>query len=315
MNNIVEVDSLCRTYGPRKALDGVSFSVVPGECFGLLGPNGGGKTTLFKILTTLLPPTSGHARIMGSDVLTNRESARRHLGVVFQSPSLDIYLSCRENLRHGGHLYGHSGGDLESRIKRRLDNLGIADRADDLVRTLSGGMRRRVEIAKALLHEPAVLILDEPSTGLDPVARRQLWQQLEAIRQEAGVTVLLTTHFLDEADRCDRIAILDQGRLIACGTPSDLKSRIGGDCITITCENADSMAERISRRIGSQVRVVDGGVRIEASNGMSLIGPIMTEFGSEIGSVTLGKPTLEDVFLRETGHRFESSTEARPEAA
>jgi ABC-2 type transport system ATP-binding protein len=310
MADLVQVDALRHHYGPRVALDGVSFTVAQGECFGLLGPNGGGKSTLFRILTTLLTPTGGTARICGCDVRSDRAAARRRIGVVFQSPSLDIHLTARENLRHAGHLYGLSGRDLEQRIAELLGRLGLAEREGDRVKTLSGGQRRRAEIAKGLLHEPALLILDEPSTGLDPVARRELWQVLQEIRQSTGVTILLTTHFMEEADRCDRLAILDQGRLVACGSPAQLKDRVGGDCITIKCDDPIKLRDRAVRELGVDATVVDGTVRIETSDGPAVMARLMAAFAAETSAITLGRPTLEDVFVHETGRRFDAEIAA-----
>jgi ABC-2 type transport system ATP-binding protein len=310
MADLVQVDGLHHRYSSRLALDGVSFNVDQGESFGLLGPNGGGKTTLFRILTTLLTPTGGTARICGRDVRTERNAVRRRIGVVFQSPSLDIYLTVRENLRHAGHLYGLAGGALEQRIGELPGRLGLAGREDDRVKTLSGGLRRRAEIAKALLHEPALLILDEPSTGLDPVARRELWQVLQELRQSIGVTILLTTHFMEEAERCDRLAILDRGRLVACGSPGQLKDRVGGDCITIQCDDAVALREQVAREWGVSATVLDGTVRIETSDGPALMARLMAGFGAQMKAVALGRPTLEDVFVHETGHRFDAESAA-----
>jgi len=306
MADLVQVDALRHHYGSRVALDGVSFNVAQGECFALLGPNGGGKTTLFRILTTLLTPGGGTARICGCDVRTDRVAARRRIGVVFQSPSLDIYLTVRENLRHAGHLYGMSGRELERRIVELLGRLGLAGRQDDLVKTLSGGQRRRAEIAKGLLHEPALLILDEPSTGLDPVARRELWKMLQELRKSTGVTILLTTHFMEEAERCERLAILDRGRLVACGTPAQLKDRVGGDCITIQCDEPAALRERVARELGVVAAVVDGAVRIETADSPALMARLIAAFAAETKAITLGRPTLEDVFVHETGRRFDA---------
>jgi ABC-2 type transport system ATP-binding protein len=299
---IVQVESLRHNYGERVALDNVSFKVQPGECFGLLGPNGGGKTTLFRILTTLLAPTAGRAEICGSDVVLDRAAVRARLGVVFQSPSLDLYLTVRENLLHGGHLYGMSGQSLEDRITRMLTRLGVADRAGDLVKTLSGGLRRRAEIAKCMLHKPALLILDEPSTGLDPGARLDLWQHLQSLVRDEGATVLITTHFMEEAERCDRLAILDHGKLVACGTPGELKSRIGGDCIRIEADEPEALLARMQDANASMVGRM---IRIETAQAPALAVRLMDNFGSAIRSITIGKPTLEDVFMKETGRRFE----------
>lgn len=305
MTPIVEIQHLSHRYGPRIAVDDVSLAIAPGASFGLLGPNGGGKSTLFKILATLLTPSQGCARIAGHDVVTERSRVRGLCGVVFQSPSLDPYLTARENLMHAGHLYGLSGGLLKERIEEALDALDVADRAHQLVRTLSGGLKRRVEIAKSILHRPAVLLLDEPSTGLDPGARMAMWRQLQALRAAHGITLVMTTHFMDEADRCDQIGIMDRGRLVAMGKPSELKSRIGGACIQIECDDAEAMRESIADRFKCDATVVDGSVRIEQAGGHVLVPGLVDAFGGEIRSVTVGQPTLEDVFMRETGRRFE----------
>lgn len=305
MTPIVDIQGLTHRYGPRVAVDDVSFSIAPGASFGLLGPNGGGKSTLFKILATLLTPAKGTARIAGHDVVTDRAAVRGLCGVVFQSPSLDPFLTARENLLHAGHLYGLSGGLLKSRIQEVLAALDVTDRAHHLVRTLSGGLKRRVEIAKSILHRPAVLLLDEPSTGLDPGARMAMWRQLQALRAAHGITLVMTTHFMDEADRCDQIGIMDRGRLVALGKPSELKSRIGGACIQIECDDAEAMRERIADRFKCDATVVDGSVRIEQAGGHALVPGLVDAFGGEIRSVTVGQPTLEDVFMRETGRRFE----------
>jgi ABC-2 type transport system ATP-binding protein len=302
---VVLVDQLRHSYGDRVALDGVSFQVAAGERFGLLGPNGGGKTTLFRILTTLLAPSGGTASICGFDVVRDRAAVRTLLGVVFQSPSLDPFLTARENLRHSGHLYGLSGRQLDRRIDEMLGRLGVSDRADDLVKTLSGGLRRRVEIAKCMLHRPALLVLDEPSTGLDPGARIDLWRHFDDLVKTEGTTLLITTHFMEEADRCDRLALLDRGKLVASGTPMELKSRIGGDCITIDTQDAVALRDAIDVKLACGPIVVGSAVRFEASGGAALVGQIMDAFGSMVRSITIGKPTLEDVFVHHTGHRFD----------
>lgn len=306
MTPIVEIQSLTHRYGPRVAVDGVSFSIPAGSSFGLLGPNGGGKSTLFKILATLLTPSQGTARIAGHDVVTDRAAVRALCGVVFQSPSLDPYLTACENLLHAGHLYGLRGGELKDRIREALAALEVSDRADHLLRTLSGGLKRRVEIAKSILHRPAVLLLDEPSTGLDPGARMAMWRQLQALRAAHGMTLVMTTHFMDEADRCENIGIMDRGKLVALGPPGELKSRIGGVCIQIECDDAKAMRDRVAERFKCDATVVDESVRIEQAGGHALVPALVDAFGGEIRSVTVGRPTLEDVFMRETGRRFEN---------
>ena len=315
MADVVRVEKITHRYADRIALDSVSFEVGAAECFGLLGPNGGGKTTLFRILTTLLTPTDGTATICGLDVRTQRAGARRHIGVVFQSPSLDIYLTCRENLRHAGRLYGLSSKGLSERVDDALCRVGLSDRADDLVKTLSGGMKRRVEIAKGILHRPDILILDEPSTGLDPAARRDLWNQLQSLRRESGVTILITTHFMDEADKCDRLAILDRGRLVAVGRPSELKSHIGGECVTIESDDSEALAKRIRQELNIDADLLNSTVRIETTGGAALVTQLMERYRDRIASITLSKPTLEDVFMHETGHQFETDADAQARGA
>ncbi|MCS6927115.1 MAG: ABC transporter ATP-binding protein [Candidatus Binatia bacterium] len=300
----VVVDDLCRRYGPRVALDHVSFSVARGEMFALLGPNGGGKTTLFKILTTLLPATSGEVRIFDHELRSHAHAIRARLGVVFQSPSLDRKLTVVENLRHHGHLYGLRGQVLRERIAAMLDRMGLRERAQDLVETLSGGLQRRVELAKGLLHKPDLLLLDEPSTGLDPGARRDFNWYLSHLREQEGVTIILTTHIMEEAERCDRVGILHQGRLVALGTPDALKAQVGGDVIAIQGPRLETLRDQLSKRFACNPVLIDGTLRIERPNGHEFIREIVATFPDEIQSVTFGKPTLEDVFIHQTGHQF-----------
>jgi ABC-2 type transport system ATP-binding protein len=304
-DSLLTVDTLTHRYGERTALDRVSFQVAKGEIFGLLGPNGGGKTTLFRILSTLVAPREGSVRMFGMDVVHDQGEIRRRIGVVFQAPSLDRKLTVLENLHHQGHLYNLRGPELQSRIDELLARFGMADRKGDLVETLSGGQRRRVELAKGLLHKPQVLLLDEPSTGLDPRVRRELSDYLEWLRDEAGMTILLTTHLMEEADRCDRIAILDRGRLVALNTPRQLKEEIGGDVISVETRQPKPLAEQIGKRFGGEPRVLDGSVRVERANGHKFIAELVEAFPGQIDAVSVHKPTLEDVFIRLTGHQFE----------
>ena len=303
----VELVDLRRTYGERVALDGVTLTVRTGELFGLLGPNGGGKTTLFRVLTTTLPPSSGTARVLGHALPAESAAVREGIGVVFQSASLDKKLTVRENLMHQGHLYGLSGADLAARIKKNLDLVGIADRAGELTESLSGGLRRRAELAKGLLHDPKLLLLDEPSTGLDPGARRDLWEHLAKLRDERGVTSLVTTHLMEEAERCDRVGILDHGKLVALGTPEELRTSIGGDVLTIVPKSSAGLADlrtAIEAQLHVEAKSVGGAVRVETSDGAVLVSEILRAFGDGVASVTVGRPTLEDVFLRKTGRAF-----------
>ena len=310
----VEVADLIHAYGSRRALDGVSLTVEPGRLFGLLGPNGGGKSTLFRILATLITPTGGSAKILSLDVVREAPTVRRRIGVVFQSPSLDPMLTVAENLLHQGHLYGLRGRDLRRRRDEVLEQFNVADRATDRVATLSGGLARRVELAKGLMHRPEVLLLDEPSTGLDPGARRDLAHHLRALCADHGVTVLLTTHIIAEAEMCDRLAILDAGRIVARGAVDELKDQIGGDCVTITAADPASLSAQIAERFNCEPVVVDGQVRIERDRGYELIAQLMEAFGPRIDSVTVSKPTLEDVFIRCTGHRLEQDEPVNQDA-
>jgi ABC-2 type transport system ATP-binding protein len=299
------VDSVSHRYGDREALRGVSFEVPPAQIFGLLGPNGGGKTTLFRILATLMLPTSGTVRVCGDDVRQRPAAVRRHIGVVFQSPALDDRLSVRENLVHHGHLYGLAGRRLHARIAAALDALSIVDRGADLVAGLSGGLKRRVEIAKALLPEPRVLLLDEPSTGLDPGARLELWEAVDTLRTRTGATVAMTTHLMDEAARCDRVGILHQGRLVAIGTPAELTGTIGGDVLWITPAGAVADLRRdIAGRFEVHADVVDGRVRLELPHGHEFVTDVIEAFPGRIQAVTFSRPTLEDVFVHHTGTLF-----------
>lgn len=255
---VISVENLVHRYGDRTALNGVSFDVRPAELFGLLGPNGSGKTTLFRILSTLMLPTAGRATIMGCDAAREPARLRRQIGVVFQAQSIDLKLTAYENLWHQGHLYGLRGAALKNRIQEILSRVGLADRAKELVETFSGGMQRRIELAKGLLHHPGVLLLDEPTTGLDPGARRDLWQYLRTLRDEEHVSVLVTTHLMEEAERCDRLAIMNEGNLVALGTAAELKSEIGGDVILLdAAHDAGVLAERIRSRFHVDTTVLE----------------------------------------------------------
>jgi ABC-2 type transport system ATP-binding protein len=303
----IVLTSLTHDYGSRLALDHLSFSVAPAQIFGLLGPNGSGKTTLFRILSTLMVPSGGVATIRGFNVAKDPAQVRQQIGIVFQARSLDIKLTVEENLRHAGHLYGLSGKHLRARIADVLQRVALSDRAKDYVETLSGGMQRRVELAKGLIHSPAVLLLDEPTTGLDPGARLDLWQYLRMLRDEEGVTVLVTTHLMEEAEYCDRLAILSEGKLVALGSPEELKSTIGGDVVLFETESehaAQSLAARMAARFAGTPAVLGNTVRLEREHGHRLLTAVLDAFPGEILGVSVARPRLEDVFIQRTGHRF-----------
>ncbi len=306
---VIQFQALRHQYGDRVALAGVSFDVRPAEIFGLLGPNGSGKTTTFRILSTLMLPSGGRALILGHDVAREPALVRRNIGVVFQAQSIDVKLSAEENLMLIGHIYGLSGTKLKKRVAEMLARVGLADRAKEKAETFSGGMQRRLELAKGLLHHPSVLLLDEPTTGLDPGARRDLWQYLQILRDEERVTVLVTTHLMEEAERCDRLAIYANGSVVALGTPAELKSEIGGDVILLEANDPDGLARRIEQRFAVHPTVLDRQVRLEIESGHRFVTDVVEAFPGEIEGVSVHKPSLEDVFIRRTGHRFWTENE------
>ena len=304
MENKLEVENLSHSYQERRALNNVNFEALCGEIFGFLGPNGSGKTTLFRILSTLIPIMSGTVRILGYDLTTEVKAIRELLGVVFQHPGLDVKLTVTENLRHHGHLYGLSGKTLHRRIAELLEYVGVSGRASDRVEVLSGGLQRRVEIAKALLHSPRVLLLDEPTSGLDVTARKQLNDYLRGLVDTENILVLLTTHLLDDAEACNRVGILDNGNLVALGAPDELKAQVGGDVVLIEGEANETLATAIAERFGISPVLTDGQLRIECERGHEFIRDVVAVFPDEIQSVRFGKPTLEDVFVKLTGNPF-----------
>lgn len=303
----LSLTGLTHNYGERLALDQLTFAVGQAEIFGLLGPNGSGKTTLFRILSTLMMPTAGKALIQGFDAAREPNKVRQQIGIVFQARSLDIKLTVAENLRHQGHLYGLKGALLKRRMETVLSRVGLLDRAKDSVETLSGGMQRRVELAKGLIHSPAVLLLDEPSTGLDPGARRDVWQYLRMLRDEEGVTVLVTTHLMEEAEHCDRLAILSEGKLVALGSPFQLKSQIGGDVVLFETANeaaAHELAGKITNGFIVSPTILGNTVRLEREHGHKFVTDVVEAFPGLVESISVAKPSLEDVFIQRTGHRF-----------
>jgi ABC-2 type transport system ATP-binding protein len=310
MSAAVETNDLGRNFGPRAALSGVTLSIRAGEMFALLGPNGSGKTTLFRILSTLLAPSAGTARVGGCDVVGEAMAVRHQIGVVFQSPALDPQLTVEENLRCAGSLYGLRGADLVARLRSAAEVLGLSDRLADRVQSLSGGLQRRVEIAKCLLPRPRVLLLDEPSTGLDPAAREGLRATLERVRRESEVTVVMTTHLLEEAERCDRVAILHRGRLVACETPAELRGRLGTDVAVVSGPEPEVLAARVRDMFGWPLSVRGERLRVEVPAGGDAAGRLVSALGAAADTVTVGRPTLEDVFLDLTGEPLRGEEEA-----
>ena len=304
MNNQIKAENLTHTYGTRCALDNVSFTVSQGEVFCLLGPNGSGKTTLFKVLSTLMPPTSGSVDMLGFDLHTETKAIRKLLGVVFQHPGLDVKLTVTENLRHHAHLYGLKGPSLKLKISELLERFEISDRSHDIVEELSGGLQRRVEIAKAMLHSPKILLLDEPSSGLDVSVRRQLSEYLSLLAETEDILILLTTHLMEEAEACNRLGILDAGKLVAIGTPEELKSKIGGDVVLVETANGEKLRRAIAEKFEVPAVLTDKYVRIECERGHEFVRDVVAAFPNEIQTVRFGKPTLEDVFIKLTGNPF-----------
>ena len=303
--NPISVSQLSHEYPGRLALDAIDLEISSGEVYGLLGPNGGGKTTLFRILSTHVKPQTGTVRLFGHDAATEAAAIRSRIGVVFQRPSLDPKLTVQENLIHHGLFFGLKGKGLKSKAVDVAARLDLSNRLSDRVETLSGGLQRRVELAKALLPNPGLLIFDEPSTGLDPGARKRLWNDLQALRDERGVTVVLTTHFLEEAERCDRIGILAGGKMIAEGEPGTLKRSVGGDVIVIQTPVPEKVAGKLKSELLLESEQLDGQVRITVERGDDLVSDVYRCVGALSESLTVGHPTLEDVFVAHSGRRFE----------
>lgn len=307
----IEVSDLSFRYGDRLALDSVSVSIPTGAIFGFLGPNGGGKTTLFSILSTVLPIQTGVVHALGHDLQHDSATYRNHIGVTFQAPGLDRRLTVLENLIHQGNLFGLMGSQLRHTAEELLTQFGVADRQNDIVDTLSGGLKRRVELAKCLMHRPSLLLLDEPSTGLDPGARHELWASLEQLRADQGVTVVVTTHLMEEAERCDELAILHSGRIVVQGSPSELRNRVPGECLTITTDRPDVLKQQLHSELQIEAQRAGETLRIHQPNGQELFQQIRDRFPDDIRSISLGKPTLDDVFLIETGSRFADLFESK----
>jgi ABC-2 type transport system ATP-binding protein len=301
----IRVDQLTKRFNDLIAVDHISFEIEQGEIFGLLGPNGAGKTTTLSMLATMLKPTSGSAMVNGIDIEEDEDGVRKSIGIVFQDQSLDEELTAWENMDFHGRMYRIPGEIRRRRITELLQLVGLEDRKDDIVKTFSGGMRRRLEIARGLLHHPVVLFLDEPTLGLDPQTRNHLWQYIAALSREKGITIILTTHYMEEADRlCDRVAIMDGGRIIALDTPENLKNGIGGDVVTITSPHTEAIVGVLNEPWVTRLDQHDGQVTISLQNAEGHVSTIVTLLNQkqiEIDNLSIHKPTLEDVFLYFTG--------------
>ena len=304
---VIEVENLMRKFGDLTAVDGVTFHVNPGEVFGFLGPNGAGKTTAIGMLCTLLRPTSGLALVNGFDIRTDQARVRQSIGLIFQDPSLDDKLSGRENLKFHAMLYDVPADVLVKRSEQLLDMVDLSERADEVAMHYSGGMKRRLEIVRGLLHRPSDLFLDEPTLGLDPQTRLHIWEYLLTLREREGVTMFMTTHYMEEAEHCDRIAIIDQGKIVGLGTPEALKGMVGGDVVTVRTDDNDRVAAMLQQSLGIETRIdPEGGLIIETSHGDQFIPEMMRVIGEcdetvHVNSVHLRRPTLEDVFIKLTG--------------
>ena len=297
----IEVAGLEKRYGDVEAVRGVDFTVHPGETFGFLGPNGAGKSTTINILCTLVRPTAGAARVAGYDVRTQRDDVRRTIGLVFQDSTVDADLTAEENLRFHGELYGVPKDVLSGRIDDMLGMVGLGDRRKSTVGTFSGGMKRRLEIARGLLHSPRVLFLDEPTIGLDPQSRASVWEYIGALREREDITVFLTTHYMDEAEHCDRIAIMNEGRIVALDTPEALKAAVGKDRVQITTEDDEAAIAVLRSRFGIEAGMHSGEVTISVPDGERFVPRLFAELGVGIRTVSVARPTLDDVFLAHTG--------------
>jgi ABC-2 type transport system ATP-binding protein len=297
----IEVDDLVKSYGEVEAVRGVSFTVPRGEVFGFLGPNGAGKSTTISMLCTLIKPTSGGARVSGFDVITQRDAVRRHIGLVFQDPTLDGYLTAEQNLRFHAELYGIDPGVIGARMDQMLAMVDLADRRDTPVMTFSGGMRRRLEIARGLLHSPRVLFLDEPTIGLDPQTRNSIWRYIRALQEAEGTTIFMTTHYMDEAEFCDRIAIMDRGEIVVLDTPEALKAAVGADRVVIGTADNDAALDALQDRFGIDASVAEGAVTFHVESGEAFVPRLFAELDVAITSVAVSRPTLDDVFMRYTG--------------
>jgi ABC-2 type transport system ATP-binding protein len=307
---VIEARGLVKRYGDIEAVRGLDLDVHAGETFGFLGPNGAGKSTTIKILCTLANPTAGDARVAGFDVVRERAAVRRNIGLVFQDPTLDGYLTAVQNLRLHAELYGVESALVPARMRQVLEMVGLWERRDVPVKTFSGGMRRRLEIARGLMHSPRVLFLDEPTIGLDPQTRSSIWSYINLLRETEEITIFMTTHYMDEAEVCDRIAIMDQGEIVALDTPEALKARVGADRVRIHTEDDEAAIAAIAERFGIEAQIAEGAVIFFVLSGEEFVPRLFAELGVAIKSVSVSRPTLDDVFMSYTGKTIRDAEES-----
>jgi ABC-2 type transport system ATP-binding protein len=305
----IEVRGLVKNYDQVEAVRGVEFEVAAGEVFGFLGPNGAGKTTTINMLCTLVTPTAGSASVAGHDVVKERDDVRRNIGLVFQDPTLDNYLTAVQNLRLHAELYGLQRDVVAPRMRQVLEMVGLWERKDSPVGTFSGGMRRRLEIARGMMHSPRVLFLDEPTIGLDPQTRRSIWSYIAELKEREEITIFMTTHYMDEAEWCDRIAIMDNGQIVALDAPDTLKAGVGTDRITIHTEDNDAAIAALQDRFGIDARMSEGAVSFGVPGGEEFVPRLFAELGMPIKAVNVSRPTLDDVFMSYTGTTIRDAEE------
>jgi ABC-2 type transport system ATP-binding protein len=297
----VWTSGLAKQFDEVEAVRGIDFEVQPGEIFGFLGPNGAGKSTTIGMLCTLVRPTAGSAHVAGHDVVSERDQVRRNIGLVFQDPTLDIYLTAEQNLRFHADLYGVPRAVARERMREVLGMVGLWERRGSRVGTFSGGMKRRLEIARGLLHSPRVLFLDEPTIGLDPQTRSSIWSYIKELKRQEEITIFLTTHYMDEAEYCDRIAIMDQGSIVVLDTPESLKASVGKDRVQITTADDDAAIEALRARFGIEAVIAEGEVTFSVPGGEQFVPRLFAELGVPISSVSVARPSLDDVFMSYTG--------------
>jgi ABC-2 type transport system ATP-binding protein len=306
----IEVRELRKRFDTVEAVRGVSFEVAAGEVFGFLGPNGAGKTTTINMLCTLAKPTGGSASVAGYDVVAERDNVRRNIGLVFQDPTLDGYLTAEQNLRMHAELYGVDTKLVPVRMQQVLEMVGLWERRDASVMTFSGGMRRRLEIARGFLHSPRVLFLDEPTIGLDPQTRSSIWRYIRALQRSEQITIFMTTHYMDEAEFCDRIAIMDQGVIVALDTPDALKAQVGADRVTIHTDDDAAAVAALAERFAIEAQIAEGAVTFYVPSGEQFVPRLFEQLGVPIRSVSVSRPTLDDVFMAHTGSTIRDAEES-----